>query len=291
MKVFVTGGTGFIGSHIVIELLSRGHEVTILARNPAKIPAFRDMPGIQLVQGTLDDIGVIREALGGQDVCIHNSVYWEDEPTELQLKDSRTSVQIFEAAASAGVKQLIYTSSTAVHRPFLPRMDETQRLAPTDFYGATKAANEAFLAAFSYQTSMRCNIVRPGPTVGVPAIEGASVNADRRFGEVVQAALRNEEIHVEGARQFTPVGGLAALYAALVDSYKNRETYIAVAKESTTWRRIAELAVNLTGSSSQIVEENVPEHVFDVSKIKDHFGIELDAEPAITGYLRRLAQS
>src|SRR3954465_12265125 len=98
MKVFLTGGMGFIGSHIVVELISRGHAVTILARDPAKIPSFQKTPGIVVVKGGLDDEATIASALEGHDACIHNALYWEQEPTELQLKDPRATVRVFEAA-------------------------------------------------------------------------------------------------------------------------------------------------------------------------------------------------
>src|SRR4051812_13501116 len=130
MRVFVTGGTGFIGSHVVVALRDRGDEVTVLARNPDKIPKLHELPGISLIRGGLDDTDTIRAAMRRHDACIHLALYWEDAPTELELKDTRAAVNVFESAAAAGVARLVYASSTAVHRPFTERMDESARITP-----------------------------------------------------------------------------------------------------------------------------------------------------------------
>ncbi|AIE84751.1 NAD-dependent epimerase/dehydratase family protein [Fimbriimonas ginsengisoli] len=292
MKVFVTGGMGFIGSHIVVELVGRGDEVTILARNRRKIPSFLETRGVSIVEGDLQEYELVRSALKGHDACIHNAICWDEEPTELQLKDTRAAANVFESAAEAGVAHLIYTSSTAVHRPFRPAMDETQRLTPTDFYGATKAAGEAFLSAFSYQSEMRCNTIRPGPTVGVPVAEGAPVNCDRRFREIVDAVIRGEEIVVakHDGRQFIAATDLAKLYAAVLHSEANREVYVAVAREYTTWEEIALEAVSMVGSNRSVIAEDrgfseTPNH-FDVGKIERDFGFEFSARVALRDYLR-----
>jgi UDP-glucose 4-epimerase len=63
MKVFVTDGTGFIGSYVVKELLSCGHELTLLARNVNKVPGFVEHERIRFVGGGIDDTDVIAEGL------------------------------------------------------------------------------------------------------------------------------------------------------------------------------------------------------------------------------------
>jgi UDP-glucose 4-epimerase len=295
MKVFITGGTGFIGSYTVMELLNSGDEVTILARNPNKVPKFLDMPGVTLLKGELDDQEVIRTALPGHQACIHMALIWDVEPTELQLKDTRASVRLFEEAAGAGVEQMIYTSSTAVHRPFRNLMDEGDYLEPDDYYGATKAAAEAFLSAFSYRTGMRCNTVRPGPTVGMPAIEGGPIVTYRRIEQIAHAAILGEDIHVSknDGRQFIWAGDLAKLYSAVLHSKANRETYLGVAKNYTLWEQIANDAVSLTGSKSRVVvnDNGAMPRIFDASKIARDFDFAFDSETALRDHLKYVVDS
>ena len=255
MKVFLTGGMGFIGSYIAVELLGKGDEVTILAREPNKIPKFLETPGISVVKGGLDDIDVIREALQGQDACIHNALYWGDSPTKMLMNDTRASVSVFEAAADAGVKDLIYTSSTAAIGPFKPLMEESMHIAPSDYYGATKASTEAFLSAFSYRTEMRCNTVRPGYTIGNPVVEGAPIFSDRRFKNIVRAALDGDDIKVTrfDGTQFVWAGDLAKIYSSVLHSDVSRQTYFGLAGDFSTWEQIARDAVELAESASVVV--------------------------------------
>ena len=113
MKIFMTGGMGFIGSYIVKMLIDNGHEVTVLARNPDKVPAFKNLPGVNILKGGLADFDLIEKKLPGHDACIHNALGWGDTAVEMLKNDTLCSVFIFEKAAASGVKQLIYTSSTA----------------------------------------------------------------------------------------------------------------------------------------------------------------------------------
>jgi uncharacterized protein YbjT (DUF2867 family) len=65
MKVLSTGGTGFIGSYILMDLLRAGHHVTVLVRNVDKIPALQRLPGVRLFQGEMTDLEKLEQAVNG----------------------------------------------------------------------------------------------------------------------------------------------------------------------------------------------------------------------------------
>ncbi len=161
MKVFVTGGTGFIGSYVVDHLVTNGHTVTILARNPAKILGFVGRSGIAFVQGTLTDRQAIRRGLEGCEACIHIAPGWGDTAVEMLDADTLPSAYIFETAAQLGVQHMIYTSSIAAFGEHRDVFTEATCPRPINFYGATKAAAESYLLAVSHVYGVRCNVIRP----------------------------------------------------------------------------------------------------------------------------------
>ena len=83
MKVFLTGGTGFIGSYVAAELLAQGHELVALARNPEKHPTLGADARVTRVSGTIHDTDRIRAALEGVDACVHVALGWGDTPVDM----------------------------------------------------------------------------------------------------------------------------------------------------------------------------------------------------------------
>lgn len=299
MKILLTGGTGFIGSHVALELIRQGHDVTILARSPNKVPALALIPQVEIFEGSITDQALLKELVQGKDACIHIALnYTKHTGAEVLLDDTLATVYLSDVAADAGVKHFIYTSSTAVNDSLYmgggDSPEEKIKIAtsitkqrPATFYGATKAAGENFVMAQSYETKMRVNIIRPGYTFGNPALEGGSIQSDTRFRDIVKKAVRNETITVtkNDGTQFIFAGDLAKLYSAVLNSSFNRRTYYGMGKKFYSWHAVALEAVKQTGSTSKIVVEDKGWSddglVWDVSDMKEDFGLEFDAWPEI----------
>src|SRR5581483_4909664 len=220
MKIFLTGGSGFIGHWVVKEFLAQGHQLRLLVRNTNKIPSLKNMPGVEIIEGTLYDNAVIEKALKGCDACVHIALGWGETPTTMLQKDTAVTAFMLEKAEEAGVKQFIYTSTTAAVGEFRPHMTESIDLRPMDLYGATKAASEAYLLGFAAKANIRCNIIRPGYTFGNPAFPDGVTQPDKRFNTIVSAAKKNEPITVtkHDGTQFIWAGDLAKLYSSLLNS-------------------------------------------------------------------------
>lgn len=296
MRVFVTGGTGFIGSYVVKELLGHGHELTLLARNPGKVPGFMGRDRIRFVNGGMEDASAIEEGLAGQDACVHIALSWLDGTAEDNLiHETLPSVRLFQKAAEAGVQKIIYTSSIASFGS-APHRDDGY-IKPSSYYGATKAATEAYLMAISSQYSIQANVVRPGYTFGNPCVEGGPLYPDRKLIRMVESALAHEPMTFvkNDGTQFIWAGDLARVYASLLHSDElNRGYYTAVSTEFRTWAQIAQFAVDLLGSRSRIVLEDrgrpdpggMP---IDVSRIKETFGYAFKADDYMKEHLRYLS--
>ena len=258
MRVFVTGGSGFVGSFLVRELLARGHELTLLTRDPCRVTGW----GVDVVEGSLTDFDP--ERLRGHHALIHNAIVWEDEH---RLDDVRLSLRLFQAALECGVERAIFTSSTAVHRPYRALMNEDTPLRPSDVYGATKAASETMLWA----SKLPGDVVRAGPVVCAPAFKGAPFKAERRVAELFRAARANEDLRIRRDEGLQCIAGvdLAKVYAALLDRDPGGQTFIATSADFITWEEIAREALELTSSTSRVlVDTSDPQHArFDVSKL------------------------
>ncbi|HEY9166191.1 MAG TPA: NAD(P)-dependent oxidoreductase [Candidatus Kryptonia bacterium] len=303
MNVFLTGGTGFIGSYVAMELLSRGNNVTILARDRNKVPALLDQYGLEVVEGDLGDGALLAMLVEGKDACVHVALkYTKESAAEVLVEDTLPTVLMADLAAAAGVKQFLYTSSTAVNDyvymveqnkidGLISKVETTTKHHPTTLYGATKAASENYLLAVSYNTHMRVNIIRPGYTFGNPVVTGASTQRDRRFETIVKNALRNEQIEVvkNDGTQFIWAGDLAKLYVSVLESNLNRRTYFGLSRTFVSWENIAAEAVRKCRSKSKIIvrdkgwSDNVT--LFDVSDMKYDFGLEFQAWPKIGQHL------
>jgi UDP-glucose 4-epimerase len=290
MRIFITGATGFIGSYVAYRLLEAGHELVAIARNPDKTPSLTNHPRVRRVPASLYDFAVIREQLSGCDACVHVALGWGDTPVSMLETDTRATVFLLQACVEQGVKHFIYTSSTAALGSFWSRMSEADPTRPSDYYGATKAASEAYVMAVGAKSSMRCNVIRPGYTFGNPVVPGAPIQPDKRFASIVTAARAGQDIRVKrgDGTQFIWAGDLARLYQAVLDSTRSREIYFGLATPFVTWEAIAEEAVRLTGSRSRILTEGEPgpDCRFDLSKIKEHFGLEFGSAERITEHLR-----
>lgn len=293
MNIFLTGGTGFIGSYLTNLLLREGHNLTILTRNSSKAQ-FYNQKAVTFLDGSLTDRDVIQKALPGHDALIHNALNWGVTPLEMAEKDTLSSVFLFEAAANAGIKKVVYTSSATAVGVLRPVMREDTRLIPDCSYSASKAASEAWLHAVASQYGLMASIVRPGYVFGNPIYSGSNMQPDGRFREIVRKICRNEDVCLikNDGTQFIWAGDLAGVYLQLLKVHKGLQVYQAMSQEYFTWQEIAEYAINYLKSSSRIVLEDLGWTkggcIYDVSALRKGLGIEVFPRDRIEEHVRFL---
>ncbi|OAA94202.1 NAD-dependent epimerase/dehydratase family protein [Clostridium coskatii] len=156
MKVLVTGGAGFIGSHIVDTMIEKGYEVCIIdnmshgkernINNEAKLYKMdiRDSKVIDIFQIEKPDY-VIHEAA---QICVNNSITNPVEDAEINIIGT---INVLEGCKNAGVKKIIYPASAAIfgNPKYLP-IDENHPLGMISQYGVTKHAVEHYLRVYKY---------------------------------------------------------------------------------------------------------------------------------------------
>lgn len=284
MRVFLTGGTGFIGSNVAVMLLDEGHDVVMLARNPKKVSGFVEHPKVEIVEGGVHDFEVIEKALEGCEAAIHVALAWGETAIDMFMNETRPSVFICEAAAKAGVKHYIFTSSEQAFGDHSELRNEDLMPRPHSFYSATKAATENYLMATATHYGMRANVVRPGYTFDRPAIDGAKGEPNPGLADLVERVKNGETIELSpnDAMHVTSGRNVAEVYRAILNSDVDREIYLAIDAQKIRRADIVEKAIELSGSGATLVlteERRDVKPDFDVSKIRDQFGLVLDSWP------------
>ena len=150
ITALVTGGTGFVGSHVARALVSHGYQVRILRRATSRLDAVADIP-CEHVIGDVMDPESLAEAMHGIDWVFHVAAvadYWRSNAARIYEVNVDGTRHVLEAAEAAGVKRVIFTSSAAAvgYTRDLHPIDETvrfnfdQHLTP---YGHSKFLAEA----------------------------------------------------------------------------------------------------------------------------------------------------
>src|SRR4026207_1664906 len=133
----VTGGAGFIGSHLVEELVRRGERVRVVDNlSTGKRQNITHLSSVELVEGDLADLEVARRAVGGIDYVLHQAAIPSvprsvQDPITSNRASSDGSLNILFAARDGGVRRLVYAGSSSAYgdTPTLPKI-ETMPTAP-----------------------------------------------------------------------------------------------------------------------------------------------------------------
>jgi UDP-glucose 4-epimerase len=249
MKVLVTGGSGFIGSHVVDKLRDRGIEVRVF---DMVVPKFRQ--DIEFYHGSLLDLEAIRMALNGIDAVYHlaavadvKDVY--NDPYYAESINVRGTINLLEAVRrSTGIKRVIYGSTTWVYSEATEQyVDEhTPIRPPAHFYTATKIASEYYCQSYSQIYKIDVTILRYGIPYGPRARDGAVVPI------FVGKALRGEPITIAGDglqfRKFVYVEDLAEGNVLALKSVAKNKIYNLDGSEKVTIRQIAETIQKIIGN-------------------------------------------
>jgi nucleoside-diphosphate-sugar epimerase len=156
-KFLVTGGAGFIGSHLVEELLERGHEVKVLdnfatgkKENLEQLSSGRFVPGrdFEVIEGDIRDYGTILAATAGLDGIFHQAALGSvprsvADPLTTQEVNATGTLNVFWAAFQNKVSRVVYASSSSVYGSsvILPKKEGSEGLALSP-YALTKQINE-----------------------------------------------------------------------------------------------------------------------------------------------------
>lgn len=265
-RIFITGGAGFIASHLVERLLDQ-HDITIydnLHRNALQFTSFANHPRLKFIQGDVLDLSALTLAMAGATVCVHAAaiagIYSVGKSASLTMKvNFLGAYNALEAAVRNGVRRFVDFSTSEVYGPFVYRGKESDMTTLGKvgekrwIYAVSKLASEHYSHAFGEENGIDVNSVRPFNVYGPRQIgEGA-------IQQMVNRALRGEEITVfnDGTqiRSWCYVTDFVDALSTVVlkEDIRGQVFNIGNPQATVTVLGLAETVIRMTRSKSRIV--------------------------------------
>jgi UDP-glucose 4-epimerase len=286
VKILVTGGAGFIGSHLCDALVARGHEVVAIDNlslgRQSNLAHLANEARFQLVVGDIldDQCFAPLVADGGFDCVFHmaaNSDIARSHATpSIDLDQTfMTTFRVLEAMRNAGINKLVFASTSAIYGEADGQVAEDRGpLAPISHYGAGKLAAEAFISSFGENYGIQSWITRFPNVVGGRATHGAVF-------DFVQRLVRDgSRLTVLGnGTQVKPYLYVSDLVAAMLFVFENSNermnVYNVGVETTTTVADIARFALEEGGITAPIEYSggdrgwigDVPKFAYDISKV------------------------
>ncbi|HXE45029.1 MAG TPA: NAD-dependent epimerase/dehydratase family protein [Conexibacter sp.] len=254
-RVLVTGGAGFIGSHVVDKLIAAGHEPRILDVRPSPYH-----PGVDTVIGDMCVLEDMLRAADGCDAIAHLAAAADvgevqQDPVGSEQLNARGTVNVLEAARQLEIGRVVYASTIWVYSDVdAEHVDEATLLAPpAHLYTATKLAGELYCRSYRELYRVESTVLRFGIPYGPRARPAAVIPI------FVRKALAGEPLTLAGGglqtRRFVYVEDIAeGVVAGLAPQAADR-TYNLVGDEEVTIREIAERVRDEIGDVELVLTE------------------------------------
>ena len=251
--VFVTGGSGFIGSHVVRRLVQQGRAVRCLIRSTSRLDRIADS-GCEFVLGALEDRSLLLKGMQGCASIIHLAGLVKPElfnsPLMMDTHVDGTR-NVLDAALEAGIRRVVYVSSTAtVGGSRLPFVHDEQHTAPLQIrkqlvYVRAKLAAESQCREYN-ERGMSITIVNPAEVFGPNDTDRITA------GSLIDFATANPVVVCDGGISVVHVDDVAAAIVQALDHGHAGERYV-LSGENLTVRRLAELTLELLNLKKRII--------------------------------------
>ena len=263
MKALVTGGAGFIGSHVVERLLANGFEVNCLDSfdpyyDPAikreNISSFLASPQFTLIEGDINDKMILQNAIEGCDFVFHQAAQAGvrisvENPMKPHVTNASGTLSLLEIASDTGVKKMINASSSSIYGmvKYLP-FDEEHPTLPISPYGVSKLAAEHYCRVFSDLFGLKTVSLR------YFTVYGPKMRPDLAISIFTRAAMQNNPIQIFGdgtkTRDFTYIDDIVE--ANMLAMNKGQGEYNIGGGHHISINELANAIITANGSSSPI---------------------------------------
>lgn len=261
MNILITGGSGFIGSHIVELYQDRAEEIRVL--DNFRTGYRHNLDGLRhtFIEGSVTDRELVREAVEGVDYIFHLAALVSvpesmAKPGECVDINVHGLLNVLEEASAAGVKKLVFASSAAIYgdNPMVPKL-ETMVPEPKSPYAITKLDGEYYLGMFQNEGRLETAAIRFFNVFGPRQDpKGAYAAAVPIF---IERAVRGEDITVFGdggqTRDFIYVKDIAGALAFAVETPGVTGVFNAGYGGQITINDLADGLIKAAGSTSQVI--------------------------------------
>ncbi|MCL2032293.1 MAG: GDP-mannose 4,6-dehydratase [Methanomassiliicoccaceae archaeon] len=286
-KAVISGGAGFIGSHLADSLLRRGWEVLAIDRiRPEQASNIGHLAGddrFSYAANDLKDQRSVERLTESSDMIFHlaanSDIRKGQKDPGIDLKDTfLTTVSMLEAARTNEVKKFFFASTSAVYGDLrgVKLREDTGCLAPISYYGAYKLASEAAISSYSYMNGMGSLVFRFPNVVGPRLTHGVIFD----FIEKLRTDPKRLEILGDGrqSKQYVYVKDLTEAIADFSSAMESGHEVYNISTESfTTVNEIADMVCEKLGLTDVAYEHtggdrgwkgDVPSFDYDVEKAK-----------------------
>jgi nucleoside-diphosphate-sugar epimerase len=273
--VFLTGGTGFLGSHLRKSLAAEDVEVTLLVR-PGSLVTPRATESV--LRGDVTDPETL--SVEGHETVVHLAARTSvggaiESPGDTWSIDATGTLNILEAARHANVGRVLYASTSSVYgKPTYLPIDEDHPTNPREPYGASKLAGDRLAHAYHHAYDLPVSVGRVFNTFGPDQPEHNVVPA------IVSQALSGTEIelgNLSPSRDFLYVADTVDALRTLLAAGEPGEVYNVGSGEDVTIGDLASRVVESVGGGIEVVSTadrqrdsgvEIPRHVADASKLR-----------------------
>ncbi|WP_457751215.1 NAD-dependent epimerase/dehydratase family protein [Thermococcus sp.] len=264
-KILVTGGAGFIGSHLVDKLMEEGHDIRVLddlsAGTLDNLKHWANHERFEFIRGDMRNPEVVAEAVKGVETVFHLAANPEvrigsQSPELLYKTNILITYNLLNAMRGSNVRYLIFTSSSTVYgeAKIIPTPEDYGPLEPISVYGGAKLAAEALISGYAHTFGFKALIFRLANIVGKRSNHGVIydfINKLRQRPDELEilgdGTQKKSYLHVSDT-----ISGMLTLFEYFKNTNKTVDFYNLGNDDWITVREIAEIVTEEMGLNPEL---------------------------------------